>query len=94
VLEAAGATEALELAATSASIDLLVSDVIMPGMHGPELAVRLREMRPSIRLLLVSGHAGTSEAFRDDEGRPIQLLSKPFTPERLARKVRELLDTE
>ncbi len=94
VIEAAGAAEALELAAASVPIDLLVSDVIMPGMRGPELALRLREARPNIRLLLVSGHAGTSEAFRDDGARAIQLLPKPFTPERLARKVRELLDTE
>ena len=94
VIEAANAAEALELAAGSAPIDLLVSDVVMPGMRGPELAVRLRVMWPTIKLLLASGHAGTSEAFRDDEGREIQLLPKPFTPERLARKVREVLDAE
>jgi DNA-binding NtrC family response regulator len=51
-------------------------------------------MRPAIRVLLVSGHAGTNEAFRDAEGRAIQLLPKPFTPVRLARKVRELLDSD
>jgi nitrogen-specific signal transduction histidine kinase/CheY-like chemotaxis protein len=94
VLEAANAAEALELAAGSASIDMLVSDVVMPGMRGPELATRLRKLRPGARLLLVSGHPETNEAFRDHEGRVIQLLPKPFTPEHLARKVRELLDTE
>jgi CheY-like chemotaxis protein len=92
VLEAANAGEALEIGAGTASIDLLVSDVVMPGMRGPELAERMRVMRPSIRLLLVSGHAETSEAFRDGDSRVIQLLPKPFTPERLARKVREILD--
>jgi len=94
VFEARNAAEALLLAAGSASIDLLVSDIVMPGMRGPELASRLREMRPATRLLLVSGHADTSEGFRDDSGRVIQLLPKPFTPERLARKVREVLDSE
>ena len=94
VLEASDAVEALELAATAASIDLLVSDVVMPGMRGPELAARLREMRPTTRLLLVSGHADSSEAFRDDSGQAIALLPKPFTPERLARKVREVLDSD
>jgi CheY-like chemotaxis protein len=94
VIEASNADEALELAATSRPIDLLVSDVVMPGMRGPELALRLRERRPGIALLLCSGHAGTSEAFRDELGYPIQLLPKPFTPDRLARKVRELLDNE
>jgi PAS domain S-box-containing protein len=95
VFEAANAADALELATTSgSSIDLLVSDVVMPGMRGPDLAARLRELRPTVRLLLVSGHADTSEAFRDEGGRIIQLLPKPFTPDCLARKVREILDTE
>jgi PAS domain S-box-containing protein len=95
VLEAANAAAALELATTStAPIDLLVSDVVMPGMRGPELAARLRALRPATRLLLVSGHAETNEAFRDDDGRVIQLLPKPFTPDCLAHKVREILDTE
>ena len=94
VFEACNAAEALVLAADSATIDLLVSDIVMPGMQGPELASRLREMRPTTKLLLVSGHADTSEGFRDDSGRVIQLLPKPFTPERLARKVREVLDSE
>jgi PAS domain S-box-containing protein len=95
VFEAANAADALELVTSSASsIDLLVSDVVMPGMRGPELASHLRELRPSARLLLVSGHADTNEAFRDEDGRVIQLLPKPFTPDRLARKVREILDTE
>jgi PAS domain S-box-containing protein len=94
VMEAPDAAHALEVAATGAAIDMLVSDVVMPGMRGPELAARLREMLPEVRLLLVSGHADTSEAFRDDEGGVIQLLPKPFTPDRLARRVREVLDSD
>ncbi len=94
VLEACNAAEALELARTPQPIDMVVSDVVMPGMRGPELAAKLSHLRPEARLLLVSGHTDTSEAFRDREGRPIQLLPKPFTPDRLARKVREMLDAE
>jgi nitrogen-specific signal transduction histidine kinase len=94
VMEARNAADALVIAAKAASIDLLVSDIVMPGMRGPELAARLREMRPAAKLLLVSGHADTSDSFRDDSGRVIQLLPKPFTPERLSRKVREILDSE
>jgi nitrogen-specific signal transduction histidine kinase/CheY-like chemotaxis protein len=94
VFEAGNATDALELAASPISIDLLVSDVVMPGMRGPELAQQIRQMRPTARLLLVSGHADTSEAFRDEDGNVIQLLPKPFTPNRLARKVRDVLDAE
>jgi PAS domain S-box-containing protein len=93
-LEAANAMEALELATAASTLDMLVSDVIMPGMRGPELAARLQEGRPAMRLLLMSGHTETSEAFRDAGGRAIQLLVKPFTPERLARKVREVLDCD
>ena len=94
VLEARNAADALALAAGSGVIDLLVSDIVMPGMRGPELAARLREMRPAAKLLLVSGHADTSDGFRDDSGRIIQLLPKPFTPERLSRRVRDILDSE
>jgi DNA-binding NtrC family response regulator len=94
VFEAGNATDALELAASPISIDLLVSDVVMPGMRGPELAQQICQMRPTARLLLVSGHADTSEAFRDEDGNVIQLLPKPFTPNRLARKVRDVLDAE
>jgi two-component system cell cycle sensor histidine kinase/response regulator CckA len=92
VLHAANAADALEIAARAPMLDMLVSDVIMPGMRGPELAARLSQVRPAAKLLLMSGHTDTMEAFRDPQGRPIQLLQKPFTPERLARKVREILD--
>jgi DNA-binding NtrC family response regulator len=73
---------------------MLVSDVVMPGMRGYELAARLREVRPDAKVLLMSGHTDTMEAFHDIEGRAIQLLQKPFTPERLVRKVRAILDAE
>jgi two-component system, cell cycle sensor histidine kinase and response regulator CckA len=92
VLEAANAAEALRLAAMEHDIALVVSDVIMPGMRGPELAARLRKVRPGARMLLTSGHADAPEAFRDAEGRVIPFLPKPFTPDRLARKVRAVLD--
>jgi len=94
VLEAANAADALDIAARAPALDMLVTDVVMPGMQGPELAARLHRVRPAAKLLLMSGHTDTMEAFRDSEGRPIQLLQKPFTPERLARKVREILDAQ
>jgi PAS domain S-box-containing protein len=94
VLEAANAAEALRIAATEHGIALVVSDVIMPGMRGPELASRMNQVRPTARMLLTSGHADAPEAFRDAAGRPIPFLQKPFTPDRLARRVRALLDGE
>jgi PAS domain S-box-containing protein len=92
VLEAANAAEALRVAATEHEIALVISDVIMPGMRGPELAARLRALRPDARVLLTSGHTDVPDAFRDEQGRLIPFLQKPFTPERLARKVRAVLD--
>jgi PAS domain S-box-containing protein len=94
VLEARNAAEALGVAATEPVLDMVVSDVIMPGMRGSQLAARLRQVRPAAKVLLMSGHTDTMEAFHDLEGRSIQLLPKPFTPERLVRKVREILDGE
>ncbi len=92
VLEAGNAAEALRIAATEHDIALIVSDVIMPGMRGPELASRISKLRPKARVLLTSGHTDAPEAFRDGDGNPIPFISKPFTPDRLAHKVRAVLD--
>jgi two-component system cell cycle sensor histidine kinase/response regulator CckA len=75
-----------------APIDLLVSDVVMPLLSGPELALRIRELRPELRTLFLSGYTeelvGVKGGLEDTDG----FLSKPFTPDALARKVRELVD--
>ena len=92
VLEASNAAEALRVAATEHKIALVISDVIMPGMHGPELVSRLHQLRPEARMILTSGHTDVPEAFRDQEGRLIPFLQKPFTPVRLAYKARAVLD--
>jgi two-component system cell cycle sensor histidine kinase/response regulator CckA len=93
VIEAADGVQALEAAGRFAlELDLVVSDVIMPGMSGPELLKRLALVAPRARRLLVSGHAESTvlPAGLIDVG--AAFLPKPFTPERLARKVREVLD--
>ncbi len=92
VLEASNAAEALRIAATEHEIALVVSDVLMPGMHGPELASRLHELRPEARVILTSGHTDVPEAFRDGDGKLIPFLQKPFTPDGLAHKVRAVLE--
>ena len=74
-------------------IHLLLTDVVMPGMGGPELARQIRAVRPDIRVLYMSGYAPRA-AGRDEgleEGAP--LLQKPFTSEDLLRSVRLMLDT-
>ena len=72
-----------------AHVDLLLTDVVMPEMSGPDLANRIRAKKPAVRVMFMSGYAGHS-ALNDTHGAP--LIVKPFTPEYLAQKVREVLD--
>ena len=94
VLEATDVHAALVLAADHlGGIDAVVTDVVMPGMSGPELAKRLADSHPDIPVLFMSGY--TDEAIvRHGVLEPgVAFLQKPFTPDALARKVRELLNT-
>jgi two-component system, cell cycle sensor histidine kinase and response regulator CckA len=93
VLSAAGPSEALDLAARhSAAIHLLLTDVVMPGMSGPQLASRLQSLREGIKVLFMSGYTDTSIAHHGvlDPGK--LLIMKPFSRETLTQKVREALD--
>jgi signal transduction histidine kinase/CheY-like chemotaxis protein len=91
VLAAASGEEALKLAgAFDGIIHLLLSDVVMPGMKGPELADRLRALRPGIRVLLMSGYA--ADVVTPNDLREATLLSKPFSPAALSKAVRSALD--
>ena len=93
VLEAADGAEAIEIAGrVGSTIDVIVSDVMMPGMSGPELLERLSAIAPRARAILMSGHA-ESTVLPQRPAMQWAFLPKPFTPERLARKVREILDT-
>ena len=92
VVTAPGGAAAIETARKMTTVDLLISDVIMPGMNGPELAQNLRALRPDLRVLYVSGYTDSAIA-REGELEPgTAFLHKPFTPDQLARKVREILD--
>jgi PAS domain S-box-containing protein len=93
VLETSNAREALPLGeGYEGSIDLLVTDVIMPGMSGPELAKRVQQVRSSIPVLFVSGYAPTTMADHELLRPGKNLLAKPFTPRELAEAVRRVLD--
>ena len=93
VLEAGSPREALGIAsAHTEGIQLLLSDVIMPDSEGAPLVERLRTMRPSLRVLYMSGYTDDAIVRHGviDERTPF--LQKPFTPAALAQKVREVLD--
>lgn len=91
VLAAADAAEALRLAEPPArAIALLVTDVTMPGMTGPDLARRLRASRAGLEVLLVSGYSRDSQLLDPR----VAFLQKPFRPQALTDMVRGLLDPE
>jgi hypothetical protein len=93
VISAATPDQALGLAsARSDAIDVLVSDVIMPGLSGPELASRLRENLPSLRTLFVSGYTAETARGRGNLPAGSVLLEKPFSRAALLRALRDLLD--
>jgi two-component system cell cycle sensor histidine kinase/response regulator CckA len=93
VLAAASASEALESAeAYSGAIHLLLTDVVLPGMSSRELAGRLIVLRPQIRVLFTSGYTHEAAALRTILDHGTAFLPKPYLPEAMAAKVRELLD--
>jgi CheY-like chemotaxis protein len=92
VLAAGSYPDALGLAERHpGAIDLVVSDVVVPGKSGPDVVERIRARRPGVRALFMSGfseHAALGDALGGGSG----FLRKPFTPELLSRAVREALD--
>lgn len=92
VYEAANGSDALEIVAVrAAEIQLLFTDVVMPGIQGPELAKRTREIRPDIRVLYMTGYSGEALPLAPASGHA-HLLRKPFAPEQLLQMVRRTLD--
>ncbi len=93
VLDAQNGLEAMEVARRyDRPIDLLVTDVIMPGMSGPKLAEEIRAARPEIKVLYMSGYTENALAPRGGLDPRTAFLQKPFSPIALAAKIREVLD--
>ena len=93
ILEARHGEEALRIwKAESASIDLIITDVVMPVMNGPEFVRRAREIAPNAKVLFMSGYTEHGFSAHGEMGSTDGFLQKPFAPAALARKVRELLD--
>jgi two-component system cell cycle sensor histidine kinase/response regulator CckA len=95
VLAAATAEEALARAAEhSGRIHLLLTDVVMPGAGGHQLAGRLAEVRPETRTLFMSGYTDAAIVDHGILERGLHYLQKPFTPSVLARRLRDVLDAQ
>src|SRR5690606_6738766 len=93
VIVASNGREALDLVERQEGpIGLLVTDLIMPQMDGRELAQRLAALRPGLPVLFMSGYTGDTIAQRGVLDPDVAFIEKPFSPEGLARKVREILD--
>ncbi len=93
VLVAASSREALAIgSAPGIQIDILVTDVVMPGLSGPQLAGELLRRRPDLQVLYMSGYVGDALTEQGlDEG--ANLIHKPFKPEQLLRLIRDMLDS-
>jgi two-component system cell cycle sensor histidine kinase/response regulator CckA len=93
VVEAKNGVEACLLATQQAeSFQLLLTDVVMPGMGGRELAQHLSVINPELRTLFMSGYMDDIGIMAGQEEGTSSFLQKPFTPEVLARAIRNLLD--
>ena len=93
VLDARHGADALELSARhQGPIDLLVTDMTMPGFSGSELARRLAVPRPGLRVLFISGYTDVEAAQMDKLNQPLQFLQKPFHPDAFLTKTRQILD--
>src|SRR5262249_6964421 len=93
VLEASASSEALRICEQHRGpIHLLICDVVMPRMGGRELTRRLIVMRPEMKLLYISGFTDDAMVRHGIQMEAIEFLPKPYTPNALAHKVREVLD--
>lgn len=92
VIEAKSGEAALEIIEEGAQIiDLVISDVVMPRMDGPEMAAKIRERYPDMRVIFISGYA--EEAFRDRLTYDAHFLPKPYNLQQLATKVKQVLES-
>jgi len=94
VIEAANGKDALKLASDfSEKIDLLMTDVVMPGMNGRQLSENLKEIHPETKVLFTSGYTENIIAHHGVVEKGLNFIGKPYSMNLLARKIRETLDS-
>jgi PAS domain S-box-containing protein len=93
VLEAADGPAALSVMEDVPQIDLLVSDVGLPGMNGRQLAEHARQQRPALKVLFMTGYAEKAALRSDFVGEGMDLITKPFAVDHLAAKIREMIES-
>jgi two-component system, cell cycle sensor histidine kinase and response regulator CckA len=91
VIEAASGEEALSLLDTDPDVDVMVTDIVMPAMHGLELADLALARIPKLRVVLMTGHAPELTAQLEVRNAKFPLLLKPFSAQQLLARVREVL---
>ena len=92
VLSAEGGDEARQICEChDGTIHVLLSDVVMPGMNGPMVAAMLTRMRPGLKVVFMSGYGTNDIARHGVMAHEVPFLQKPFTPERLANTISEVL---
>ena len=91
VVEAVDGTEALPIIEGKGRIDMLISDVGLPGMNGRQLAEIAMAARPSLKVLFITGYAATAASRADFLAPGMEMITKPFSIDDLAQKVREIL---
>lgn len=94
VLEAAEGAEALELLKIRNDVQLLFTDVVLPGLNGRQLADQALLVRPSLKVLFTTGYTRNAIVHNGQLDQGVDLISKPFTFAALATKVRQILDQQ
>jgi CheY-like chemotaxis protein len=93
VIEASKGAEAILLCQDNATVDLLLTDVVMPEMSGKELVDHLKEQRADLKVLFMSGYTDEAIVHHGVLDSSVEFIQKPFTPASLIRRVRDVLDS-
>ena len=90
-LEAADGPSSLEILRSSARIDLLVTDVGLPGMNGRQVADAAREQRPDLKVLFITGYAENAAMANGFLAPGMEMVTKPFAVDALAARIRDMI---